>query len=936
MKRREKKKMDKDKQFELIQNFVNNMKDKRTGTSSVYLFELSDRDGNVVDVKYGMNLLTNNGFNAVFKNTNSFALSDSVKLYVGSGVSNFDKTTAFIETPLFGGLAATNSNTGKDYAYPIMFSRGQESDTGIITLISRFGIVYYDYNISNYDTDTLVTEYGIGTAYNALWTHSHIYNDRGEKASITKKSNYKLTIYIYMCLSLYEHVIMSNWANDIHMAITTNAVMFQRMFESNLYTYKKGNVLYDRTSGRTQTQDDTIHPEDESAGIDSIIRNTTVVPGFTLWSQKGSDSAYIDGFVSKAGGLIIISPEYMTPETFNLTGFTSADYTRPTGFVDKIGKNITDDTYDKNVYPPFTTMMNVSVNTFNRHTGQWDNPCPFINDNNAQYSNPGLETNYCLPIYYFSNGRIQTGYLYQNLYTNNPILSINHGHNQLYACDKYWDQSSWINITDFDNLPVAARTARYWISDSNSLGIVPTRQIQTFELLESAGGTNGYHNYQQSAFNALHEGCKPYLDMSDQNCLVIGGRICAINRLRSYTFTTSEGTNSAYEMYHMGYGRWLLSFRNIGSNQIHAIDVSTLNDPEPDTSAVNGVRTLEFTSTVNTYSGVYRTDTGTGYVCVQALSTDEAIILNLRGSTITSTLYQWKSSCCIHGTNLVAYIPVSDPTYIHIFDLALSADTAVIQSPLANIPNAMFGNNSHLWMYDGTDTYHIDLSSSTRTPELCNNINFASRANSYRLNFEYVDDVTMIYDTRTSNVTLSDVYYIVHDNPTVIRNMSAFGTSEGIFGTINHCICQLRYVNGHTLIADIQIGDDNMSPIRSRGTKLHICDLGRYIAAGEVWVYYNRWYTPSNGFNGAYLYGQSVMYDTYYLFPVTNMLQLKVTGETKTITAFNHTKRISGKAFTLGYTNMPLWGYEINGSGKPPGSPAPTLTDGDGKILEWG
>jgi hypothetical protein len=246
-------KMDKNKQYELIQNFVSNMKTKRDGISNIYVFETTDLDGNITDIKYGMNLMTNTGFNAIYKTGSSFALSDSVHLYLGNGVSNFDKTTSRMESPIFGGLAATNSNTSKDYAYPIMYSRGQTSDTGLITLISRFGIVYYDYNIANYDTDTLVSEYGIGPGYNTLWTHSHIYNDRGEKSQITKKKNERLTIYIYMCMSFYEHVIMDNWANDVYVAITTNAIMFQKMFESNIYTYKRNNILVDRTSGRQQT-----------------------------------------------------------------------------------------------------------------------------------------------------------------------------------------------------------------------------------------------------------------------------------------------------------------------------------------------------------------------------------------------------------------------------------------------------------------------------------------------------------------------------------------------------------------------------------------------------------------------------------------------------------------------------------------------------------
>ena len=73
-------KMDKNKQYELIQNFVSNMKTKRDGISNIYVFETTDLDGNITDIKYGMNLMTNTGFNAIYKTGSSFALSDSIQV----------------------------------------------------------------------------------------------------------------------------------------------------------------------------------------------------------------------------------------------------------------------------------------------------------------------------------------------------------------------------------------------------------------------------------------------------------------------------------------------------------------------------------------------------------------------------------------------------------------------------------------------------------------------------------------------------------------------------------------------------------------------------------------------------------------------------------------------------------------------------------------
>ena len=935
--------MDKNKQFEHVLNFVQAMKSKRAGISNIYVFETTDRDGNVTDVKYGMNLMTNTGFNAIYKSGSSFALRNAensdpgVHLYLGSGVSNFDKTTSYIETPLFGGLPATNSNTSKDYAYPIIFSRGQQANTGIITFVSRFGIVYYDYNIANYDTDTLVSEYGIGTGTNNLWTHSHIYDDNGAKSQITKKTNERLTIYIYMCMSLYEHVITDSIAEGNHMLITTNGIMYQKMQESNLYTYKRGNVLYDRSSGSQHTYNDVLTEDDIRAGIDSIIRNTTTMAGFTLWSQKGSDHGYIDGFVYKAPGFIMFNPEFLpTAENFEVTNFTSENILKASGFADKFGKNITDDTFNKNKWPTFTTMQDVNVCTHNYHTGSFDNACPFVNDNNKQYTNVGLEKSYCLPLYYWANGSIQTAYVFENPDTTNAIMSINQGHSMIIACEKYWDPSTWINITDFTNIPVNARNARYWIAGTNTLDIIPVRSIQSFELLDHVGGTNGYHEYTQTQFGYSREGAKSSVDIPQHNCMVIGGYIFALNRSRGYRFATETTDDLAFNVHNYAYGKWLLSFRN-AVNSINAIDVSGLNDAEPDTTVLSGTRTLEFTTNVNSYSQTYRSESGTGLLCIQSLtSTKEAIVLTI-GSTITSALYQWTMSCCIHGTSLIAYIPNNDTTHIHIYDTTLSADTGVsIELPDGYTPTIMFGNGNHLWFWNGTTTYYVDISSVARALQSCNNVNIIT--NQYAAAFTYVDDVTMVYDSRTSTFALTNACFITHDDPTNIRNMSAFVKDDYIGGNLKMMKCDMRYVNSHTLMCVITFGASHGASASERyncGVSIHLCDLGKYINTGTAYQYFNQWQSPSQpGKCGAYFYGESLFYNADYLFPAVNALELRITGKTRTITSFNRTKRVSGKTFEIGFTNMPLWGYEVNNSGKPPGSPTPTL-NGNGEIIGW-
>jgi hypothetical protein len=226
--------------------------------------------------------------------------------------------------------------------------------------------------------------------------------------------------------------------------------------------------------------------------------------------------------------------------------------------------------------------------------------------------------------------------------------------------------------------------------------------------------------------------------------------------------------------------------------------------------------------------------------------------------------------------------------------------------------------------------YHVDLS--TRTPEACNtNINVVSDfANSYKVWTSYVNDVTMVYNSRPSNHNLTDCFFIKHTTPTVSSNMSAFQTTVESSG-VTFMNCQLKYINTNTLICVINLtSGDRSNPPSSRNCGSIICDIGRYI--NHLTVY--KVSRVSREFNGGYLYGQSYFYNARSMFPIVNALPIRITGKTRTITAFNHTKNISGKAFELGFTNMPLWGYEVNGSGKPPGVPSPTL-DANGYITGW-
>jgi hypothetical protein len=355
---------------------MNNVAKKRNGMSNVYVFTSVDKDGNVVDEKYGMNLMTRQGFSEIYANGVAFGARDdsnnTVRLYVGTGVGEtpYAVTDTDLEIPAFGGLAATNSDTSKAYNYPMYYSKGENDGEGFITLISRFVIAFYDYNISNFPGEYSLTEYGI-KHNNTLWTHSKIYDMRGNPASITKTSNERLYITVYMCLSFYESVIMNGWANNRFTMITRNDMMYDRMaWSSRVKIYKRNNATVDITDGGTSRTQDTSQ--------NNAYTNSTIAPRIILHDNNANtyhtdtkifDGGFIDGYTLSETGFMCVEPQFLpVPEDVELINYKSKDATTYTGFADKFGTNPSEG-YSKEQYPQMTHLFDANAWIFDWKSG---------------------------------------------------------------------------------------------------------------------------------------------------------------------------------------------------------------------------------------------------------------------------------------------------------------------------------------------------------------------------------------------------------------------------------------------------------------------------------------------------------------------------------------------------------------------------------------
>lgn len=951
-----------DKTYQRAMKFVDNFAKKKQGVSNVYVFTSVDRNGNIVDEKYGMNLMTNAGFREIYANGVGFGARDTdgntVRLYVGTGVSETPYTTSDtnLEIPAFGGLAATNVTTDKAYDYPMYFSKGENDGEGFITLISRFVVAKYPYNISNFPGEYNLTEYGI-KHNSTLWTHSRIFDMQGHPASITKDSNIELYITVYMCLSFYESIIINGWSHNRFTMITTNYMMYDRMaWSSKVRIYKRGNVEIDVTDGGTSRTQDTTTA--------NAYTNSTIAPRMILYdngsntydtSTKILGSSYFDGYILResnnitwkdrtvdVGGFICIEPQFLTtPENISLENYWSGDATVYSGFADKFGKFPSSGTYSSAQWPQMTHFFDASAYVYDWKNDGWTCALDIHNPDDKWYDFTPSQTKGGLPIFYYNNGEILVAYVYQNLQTSDRILGITSGAVTVYATNKYWATTNeqnnqdpdkgWVWIRDYNNIPQACQTARYWITNTNSDSLSFVRESDCFQLLEKGTQSNGYAQYPEYA-QKWHTA--PIADNYTYGWYKRGNTVYVPDYAPRTTFTVGSASDET-----MTYGKWMVVF-TAGTNTIIRVDMTNARTGTVSPENV----TLPFTGNASPLNSCHRTESETGLIVLEASSIEETVVIDMRQNGFSMSTHSWKHACCIWGTNMVAYINAgSSDLNVYVYDYDTNQIVYTIPFPDATITDIphLFGHTHYLWMTNGSNFgYVCDLNSVSLDP-----VGFIY-AGLYgtglnTVKYTCVDDVFIVYKTdECGNREIPKAHYIKLSDPEKPQPLTDFDTnvSSDIGGRID---IVLRYANKHTnalsqpsgaIVMLINRGYTNGSS-RPNGADCRVADFGQYLRTGVV-----KWYVHSTAyeFGNLCLYGENIIYRYTKKIPLINYLPIKLVGKTDTINATQYIKNITNKSWLIGYTNTPSWGDGSANpdSGMPPGIPLAT-TDGTGVITGW-
>lgn len=460
-----------------MREFYENVKHKfKYGAHNLYELTSVDMDGNVVDRKFGINVLTNHGFSRYYMINTTHDYYD-IRLGDGSGVPSVTDTDFFHQTLTAGGIRTGNSGenrpkSGTTGPKEILY----DSSTGIISGVYCFDSWYWEYNYSGINNPVPVTEIGIFLA-SAMAVHSLVYDKYGNLGSITKNPNQRLFLKVYYIDNIDETLIQNAYSNGIYFMINPSV-----MIPTDTYS----SIEYSLDWLHSNNPDGT-YWEYSTSDYWGTVKNHDLAPGSTedrrvTWNEG---ARVIDGkrqyfdiitFTTDAGihkpGTRYYSEEMVTftldrlpqPETLEsetfFTNSVSSVY-----FTNSFGKS-----YNSNSHAgefPVVDFDMTSLKMYNQLTDDWDIDESYINAPYTDYTNPFI---FSCHIRVRINGSLQNMYVYCNPFAAQyHLLGVSNTGIVLYATDKYWDVSTYEIIPNLAAIPAELQQKRYYVSFSETM-----------------------------------------------------------------------------------------------------------------------------------------------------------------------------------------------------------------------------------------------------------------------------------------------------------------------------------------------------------------------------------------------------------------------------------------------------------------------------------
>ena len=499
-----------------IKTFISNNPIKKF--SNLYLCELTDMDGNIIDVKIGKNYATNTGMVEILAAYSNNDILSGYRMALGNGYAVTDPDTIDPANNTMPGyisaLGIKSRDADMDWKAKGWKNVEYDSTNHIILqayVPNRFIWDYTDGNNQLYD----ITEFGLCTSGSttasnlSMRTHARVYDDQGQLSKIQKKPNTRLTITPYLIFTLSSDLINNAYTNGLYILMTPSCL------------YKDFSIDDLRITLLRNQEIPSIKANDWIKTDPVLTGRTAVDSGRSVKREASTDvdhSMFIDDPYMYCHGLFyghsfsggnnfrnLISSSYSMEfeghEIFsyndmpagsqydsirNIESINIATNQPSDAFPDSntstrvdinnnnlldidwsIGKN-SDNYYRRYVSPlPCSQIDITSLTMYNYNTKKWDIPINLVNPTSTKYHENHWTNRLKLLINY--NDIDITAWVFVNAFTNYPILAFDNSGITIAATDAYWDTSQWTMIANLSNVPQALRTKRYYIIVSGNV-----------------------------------------------------------------------------------------------------------------------------------------------------------------------------------------------------------------------------------------------------------------------------------------------------------------------------------------------------------------------------------------------------------------------------------------------------------------------------------
>ena len=461
-----------------VSEFVNKFlkKNKNFPLRNLYIFKSEDENGNITDVKYGVNLVVRTGFDYIVPPDVSSRI-----LYVGDGTG----VPSYEDTALFNYITSAPLASSDLSSFPIYY----DSERNLICQYRRCGMYTLDYTVLNRTFD--ITEFGlVYSRYSivSLITHGLILDSEGNPSHITKKLYEKMTIdfrILFVVTPETQHRLI-----DLGIYSILQPYQFRQLamgsgtgtlYETKiLYSYwicDGGYAPYDSTSGQSGYRHQTSCEVLNKLSVNAKLKNSAWIQCPSLLNERWYEfvsclkvaTGPTDTDVNRENVFLPICV-YGENETLVSDKIFSPHTTQELSLSEMfqgVGICKWDENYGYGRFPVANFKIESSY-MYNFEDHDWNIPDEFTTCENSDFNR--VNWMYRTRDVYMTNpnGVDKLMYICANDNVNIPIKAFSNTGIVLYASNEWWNPSTWILITNLNALTLEQGTKRYYICESDS------------------------------------------------------------------------------------------------------------------------------------------------------------------------------------------------------------------------------------------------------------------------------------------------------------------------------------------------------------------------------------------------------------------------------------------------------------------------------------